>query len=101
MRRSEFERNALKRAAIESFGAGTRVRLFGSRVDDQRKGGDIDLLLEVPLSDPAAIARAHTRFLCGVYAQMGEQKLDVLIDFPGRQMHAPIFDIARREGVVL
>jgi hypothetical protein len=67
------------------------VRLFGSRVDDQRRGGDTDLLLEVPLSDPAEIARAHTRFLCGVCAQMGEQKLDVLIDVPGRPMHPPIF----------
>lgn len=101
MRLSDFERETLKRAAIDSFGADVRLRLFGSRADDAKKGGDIDLLVDVGLTDPDHIAKAHTRFLKHVYAHLGEQKLDVLIDFPGCQLHAPIFEIARHEGVLL
>lgn len=101
MRLSDFERDTLKRAAVDCFGSGTQVRLFGSRTDDSRKGGDIDLLVEVPSSDPAAIASAHTRFLARVYSRLGEQKVDVLIDFPGRRFYPSIFETARRDGVVL
>lgn len=101
MRLSEFERQTLKSAAKDSFGEHVELRLFGSRADDSRQGGDIDLLLNVQQTDPAEIARAHTRFLSRVYACLGEQKLDVLIDFPGRQSRAPIFDVARHDGVLL
>ena len=101
MRLSEFECRTLKRAAQDNFGEQVQVRLFGSRVDDTRRGGDIDLLLNVQMSDPNEIAKAHTRFLSDVYARLGEQKLDVLIDFPGRQSRASIFEIARREGIAL
>ena len=41
MRLSDFERDTLKRAAVDCFGSGTQVRLFGSRADDSRKGGDV------------------------------------------------------------
>jgi predicted nucleotidyltransferase len=101
MRLSEFERQTLIQAAQDSFGQQVQLRLYGSRVDDARRGGDIDLLVEVPMSDPAQIARAHSLFLTRVYGQLGEQKIDLLIDFPGRQTHAPIFEVARREGVAL
>jgi predicted nucleotidyltransferase len=101
MRLSEFERETLKRAAIESFGGDVRLRLFGSRADDARKGGDIDLLVNTTQTDPAAIAKAHTRFVGAVYARLGEQKLDVLIDYPGRTYRPPIFNVAQQEGVVL
>jgi len=101
MRLSDFEREILKRAAIESFGTDVRLRLFGSRADDSRRGGDIDLLVDTTQADPTAIAQAHTRFLASVYARLGEQKLDLLIDYPGRQHRPPIFDVARREGVEL
>ena len=101
MRLSEFERQTLKRAAQDIFGPQVMVRLYGSRVDDSRRGGDIDLLIDAPMSDPAQIAKAHTLFLSTVYGKLGEQKIDLLIDFPGRRSHPPIFDVARQEGIAL
>ena len=101
MRLTPFERDTLKHAAEESFEPGVVVRLFGSRVMDDRRGGDIDLLIETRLSDPARIALAHTRFLSRVYGRLGEQKIDVLIDYPERKQRPAIFDLARRQGVVL
>jgi len=101
MRLSAFERQTLKQAAQSSFGPGVVLRLFGSRVADGQRGGDIDLLVETHLRDPAQIAQAHTRFLARVYSHLGEQKVDVLIDYPGRVQHPPIFERARQQGVLL
>jgi predicted nucleotidyltransferase len=101
MRLSEHEKETLKHAALACFGQGTRLRLFGSRANDQRKGGDIDLLIESPLTDPADIAKAHTRFLSQIYNRLGEQKVDVLIDYPGRGSQPPIFRVAQQEGILL
>ncbi|MFD2190064.1 hypothetical protein [Pistricoccus aurantiacus] len=38
----------IKRLALEEFGDQARVIVFGSRVDDTQKGGDLDLLLQLP-----------------------------------------------------
>lgn len=101
MRLTLFEHDVLKHAAQASFEPGVVLRLFGSRVSDDKQGGDIDLLVETSLQDPADIARAHTRFLSHVYGKLGEQKVDVLIDYLTRLQRPPIFDLARQQGVVL
>jgi len=46
MRLSETEKSAIQETARKHFGEGVKVYLFGSRTNDQGKGGDIDLLLE-------------------------------------------------------
>lgn len=46
MRLSRIERDVIVREARESFGPDARVKLFGSRTDDSRRGGDIDLLVQ-------------------------------------------------------
>jgi predicted nucleotidyltransferase len=101
MRLTPYERDTLKHAAQASFEPGVVIRLFGSRVSDDRRGGDIDLLIETQLRDPERIAWAHTRFLSSVYARLGEQKIDVLIDYPDRRQKPAIFEVARQQGVVL
>jgi len=101
MRLSDIERETLKQTARDCFEPNVVLRLFGSRLDDARKGGDIDLLIETRMVDPAQIAKAHLRFLSRVYARLGEQKIDLLIDYPARQQQMPIFEIARAQGVIL
>jgi len=101
MRITPSEQEVIKRAAQECFDAAVVVRLFGSRVDDSKKGGDIDLFVQTSLVDPADISKAHTRFLAKLYAELGEQKIDVLIDFPNRKVELPIFAIALEKGIVL
>jgi hypothetical protein len=32
---------------------------------------------------------------------LGEQMIDLLIDYPGRQQNSPVFEIAQAQGVVL
>lgn len=101
MRLTPHERQVIQQAANDCFGSQTVVRLFGSRTDDERRGGDIDLLIDTPLTDPALIAQAHLRFVAKLYTQLGEQKIDVLIDYPSRQVDLPIYQIAREQGVLL
>lgn len=101
MRLNPFERQVLKEAAQTCFDANAVVRLFGSRLDDSRKGGDIDLLIDTGLTDPSQIAKAHSRFLAKAYAALGEQKIDVLIDYPQHHQQLPVYLVAREQGVVL
>jgi len=101
MRLSAEEIRIIKQSALECFGPGARLRLFGSRARDAGRGGDIDLLIEDPTMGPAEIARAQNLFMARIFARMGEQKIDLLIDFPGRASHPPIYELARREGIPL
>ena len=45
MRLTPYQINALKGTAREIFGDRVTVSLFGSRTDDKRRGGDIDLYI--------------------------------------------------------
>ena len=46
MRLSPAQIDIIKTTAQTVLGDGARVTLFGSRVDDQAKGGDVDLYVE-------------------------------------------------------
>ncbi|WP_082054097.1 nucleotidyltransferase family protein [Methyloterricola oryzae] len=84
--------------ARRQFGDAISVWLFGSRVDDMRRGGDIDLLVEVrnPVDNKPVEA---ARFAAALQWQLGDQKIDVIID-DGRN-HQLVHEIARREGILL
>jgi predicted nucleotidyltransferase len=85
--------------AIQIGGPQASVRLFGSRLDDMARGGDIDLLLDIPtpVEQPALLAATLSarvsRFMRG-------RKVDVVIHAPNL-MRQPIHDIVLREGIVL
>ena len=81
MRLSEFEINSIKNIAKEIFGE-VKIILFGSRVDDTLKGGDIDLYL-VLNQKPHFLDKP--RFLAKLKRKIGEQKIDVVIDYPERK----------------
>lgn len=90
---------AIKRLAAEQFGAGVQVRLFGSRVDDTARGGDVDLLVEVaePIDEPGL---AGARLSVRVSRAIGGRKVDVVLAAPNLRV-ASIHEVARREGVLL
>ncbi|KAF3978342.1 MAG: nucleotidyltransferase domain-containing protein [Methylococcales symbiont of Iophon sp. n. MRB-2018] len=70
------------------------VYLFGSRVDDKKKGGDIDLYIETKLGD--AFNR-KLNFTAKLKSLIGEQRIDVLINDGNENKH--IFQTARRTGI--
>ena len=91
--------DAVKQAAAEVFGADAIVRLFGSRADNARRGGDIDLHVEV--SQPPRDWRTKYSFLTRIEDRTGdERKIDLVLYQTGAPLR-PIDRIALREGVIL
>jgi len=99
MRLDRRTREIIKREVSRRLGEGAVVRLFGSRVVDSLRGGDIDLLVE---TDAVIPNRAET--LCQLHGALtmtlGDRKLDILLK-DAHTADAPIFEIAKRTGVLL
>jgi predicted nucleotidyltransferase len=99
MRLSPEEIAAILQCAVRHFGPDTKVRLFGSRIDDWRRGGDIDLLIETAAGLPSPLD-AERRFRIELKECLGDKKIDVVLRSPGERLGF-IDDIARRYGLVL
>ena len=99
MRLTQWEKDVINQAVSELAGGGAQVRLYGSRIDDNALGGDIDLLVNLihPVENPAwLIASLSGR----ISHRLGGRKIDVLLGAPNIKRF-PIHDIANREGVAL
>ncbi len=100
MRLQPKEVNAIAQAAQDAFTLGTAVFLFGSRVDDSKRGGDIDLLIEIPKAmPPAELVRRRTRFVSRIYRLLDEQRIDVVIATQDQQDSREVVAAAKREGI--
>lgn len=96
MRLTSSEQKTLHDASLRWFGV--PPRLFGSRVDDARRGGDIDLYIEASLSPQEAFQR-ETHMAAELYRALGERKIDIVVN-TGR-LDLPIYQVARAQGVWL
>jgi predicted nucleotidyltransferase len=77
MRLQPYEVDCIRSITNKIFGKGTKVILFGSRVDDELKGGDIDLYIQ-PMH-PNALTEKKIDFLVALKSKIGDQKIDVVI----------------------
>ncbi|MHB8949747.1 MAG: nucleotidyltransferase domain-containing protein [Rhodoferax sp.] len=96
MRLTPTEQQVIREASLRHFGV--RPRLFGSRVDDSKLGGDIDLYIEAPVS-PKQGVDARLRMVADNWRLLGERKIDVVVNAGGDPL--AIYEVARREGVLL
>ena len=76
MRLSKIYIDVIKRSFNEVFCGD--IYLFGSRVDDEKRGGDIDLYLVV--KDKSNLFRKKLKFLAKIKKELGEQKIDVVFN---------------------
>ena len=99
MRLTNDQINIIRQLASQIAGSQSRVRVFGSRLDDAARGGDIDLMIELPepVDNPALMA---AQMSARVSRAMHGRKVDVLLSAPNL-MHLPIHDIAFKEGQLL
>jgi len=87
----------LIRHSVGDVCEGAEIWLFGSRVDDRRKGGDIDLYIEtgneMQLTDQLRLTSRLQRAL-------GFRKIDLVIRTPDSAERS-IFQTAKKTGVRL
>lgn len=101
MRLSESEISIIKSVACEVWGNQTHIYLFGSRTDDSKKGGDIDLYINLQEEQvPKEIMLKKAEFLGKLDFLLGEQKIDLLVRTQYNN-HLSIIKIALLTGVEL
>jgi uncharacterized protein len=93
MRLSASEISVIK-AAVAELDPFARVYLFGSRVDDAKRGGDIDLLI---MSD-LLTGDDRRKITARLWEELGEQKIDIVI---AADTEDPFVRIAFAKGVEL
>lgn len=75
MRLSKEEVSVLKKK-LKELSNDAKLYLFGSRVDDNKKGGDIDLLVVSNNLDKKDMRKLRLTF----FEKFGEQKMDIVLD---------------------
>ena len=93
MRLSSYQLKAIKETFFEVFERG-EIYIFGSRVKDSIKGGDIDLYLVV--KDKKDLFKKKIKFLAKLKRKIGEQKIDVVFNIDENRL---IEKEARKWGV--
>ncbi len=97
MRLTTDQIQAIRDAASSTFGDKAAVWLFGSRVDNSKKGGDIDVLVRpAPTSDDEPFAR-KIRMLILLERLLGERKIDLVIEQANDPR--PIVAVAHATGI--
>ncbi|MBI1954495.1 MAG: nucleotidyltransferase domain-containing protein [Proteobacteria bacterium] len=82
----------------ECFEENDHLWLFGSRVDLNKRGGDIDLYIEVMNFDSKKVFDQKQNFWILLQDRLGEQKIDIVVRDPNQELL--IYQIAR-QGVRL
>lgn len=68
----------IKNIVTQIMGEHARVSLFGSRLDKDKKGGDIDLLIT---ADPEQYTLQNKiKLLVALKRQIGDRKIDIVFD---------------------
>jgi len=93
MRISNEEVQAIKEV-VKSMDKDASIYLFGSRVYDDKKGGDIDLLI---LSHKLMQGDSN-KIKYRLWDLIGEQKIDIVI---AKDTTHPFTNIALKEGILL
>lgn len=99
MRLTSAQIEAIREIVTEIAGGDAAVRVFGSRLDDMAKGGDVDLMVEIPhpVEAPAPLA---ARIAGRASRMMSGRKVDVVIAAPNLEWLS-IHEAAHTQGVLL
>lgn len=99
MRLTQAQQEAIRSGVASVIGAQSRIWLFGSRADDSKRGGDIDLFIETDVTLPNRVA-SLCRLEGKLVMSLGDRKIDILLK-DAQTQEAPIHRIAKARGVAL
>jgi hypothetical protein len=83
----------------ECFEEQDRLWIFGSRVHLNKRGGDIDLYIEVVDFDIDKVHEQRQNFWVLLQDRLGEQKIDIVVKNP--KCDLLIYKVASTEGIQL
>ena len=95
MRITEYEKNVIV-DAVKETDPDAKVWLFGSRTDDKKKGGDIDIAIFSEKINKNVMEEINVRHF--IYDKIGEQKIDIVTTSDGKEA---FFRMAVAEGIEL
>jgi len=95
MRITEYEKDTIVEA-VKSIDPEAKVWLFGSRTDDRKKGGDIDIAVFSKIINNDVMQEIQVRRL--ICNKIGEQKIDIVTSSDGKMA---FFKLAVEEGISL
>ncbi|RLA06334.1 MAG: nucleotidyltransferase domain-containing protein [Gammaproteobacteria bacterium] len=93
--RIKDEQIKLLKNTLQNLSQSAKLYLFGSRVDDNKKGGDIDLLVVSDNLNKKDLSRLRIDF----YQKFGEQKIDIVLD--DGKFKNPFNRLAKKQAVLL
>ncbi|MGC8734855.1 MAG: nucleotidyltransferase domain-containing protein [bacterium] len=96
MRINEEVIELIRELANKYFGQDSKVYIFGSRIDDSKKGGDVDIYIETFVEN---IVNNKILFLIDLEKEIGEQKIDLIVYNPNLMEEELIHEIAKKEGI--
>lgn len=100
MRLKESEIYSLMQV-FRSFGLlpACKVLLFGSRIDEMKRGGDIDLLLVCPETLYSSILEKKFRIKAELEFAVGEQRVDLTLATPQKLESDPFLVSIRPSAI--
>lgn len=100
MRLTQYQADTIKELTHKYFGSHATVCLFGSRTDDRKKGGDIDLLIK---SDDETIFTIEKKihFLAELKTKIGDQHIDTVFDNMNTRLKKNFYQSVMRHHIVL
>jgi len=101
MRVTAEQIDAMKRLARRYFGEDAELWLFGSRVDDTKKGGDYDFFVETSLIDADEIIKRKIAIITDLQgsAPFEDEKIDIVVKRRVSAFRMPIYEVVKNEGI--
>lgn len=99
MRLTSSQKAAIREEVGRVFGKEAQVHLFGSRVDDSARGGDIDLYIEASGTTTELFDR-ELRLQARLQRRLGDRRIDIVVHNNSLPLR-PIDQHARQTGVPL
>jgi predicted nucleotidyltransferase len=94
MRLSKFEQQTIKQS-IYALDANAKVVLFGSRINDAARGGDIDLLIISNNLKRQQLGKIRWQ----LWEKLGEQKIDLVLS--DTQLSNTFARVVFKNGIIL
>ena len=99
MRLTSEQVSIIRRTAQSVFGNSVQVFLFGSRTCDEKRGGDIDLLVQSAENKVLNLSNKIS-FIVELKRQLGDQKIDVVLSRLD-ESGSSIVQTARKTGIAV